>query len=123
MINVKTLIAPNENAEDNLGLFAGEPIEKKTIVWEGDDNIFVEVLSYSYERLDPLGKSFIDTYCSTITDDWYCRMDDTRYINHSDSPNLRFDMESRTIVALRDIEEFEELTLNYTEFDKSVGQQ
>jgi SET domain-containing protein len=50
-------------------------------------------------------------------------MDDTRYINHSDSPNLRFDMESRTIVALRDIDEFEELTLNYTEFDKSVGQQ
>jgi hypothetical protein len=122
MLNVKVNIAPNETADDNLGLFAGEPIEKNMVIWEGDDNIFVEVLSYSYNQLNTYGKVFIDTYCSRITDDWYCRMDNTRYINHSSTPNLRFNMDTKSLVALRDIEEGEELTLNYTEFDKSMRQ-
>jgi uncharacterized protein len=118
-MNIKINIAPQETAEDYLGLFALESIEEDTIVWEGNDNNFVEVTGYSYELLDPMGRSFIDMYCSHITDDWYCRMDDSRFINHSDTPNLRFDMSTKTMVALRDIDEGEELTLDYRTFDNS----
>ena len=98
-----------------LGLFAEARIPAGTIVWRLEppfDVVFteaqLEILS-EHARRQVL---YYATYEATIGAHLLSG-DDDRFINHSDVPNCRD--QGDTIVALRDIEEGEEITLDYAE--------
>jgi SET domain-containing protein len=101
-----------------LGVFAVEPIPAGTVVWRFTPGFDLDLdpaildaqpphfravmLHYGY--LDPRLSRFV--LCS----------DDARFINHSDTPNLRTDLSAEphgVDVAARDIAAGEELTIDY----------
>lgn len=101
-----------------LGLFAVEPIPANTAVWRFtpgfDLDLDLEVLEQQppdfRERL--LHYGYIDARLSR----YILCCDDARFINHSDEPNLKSDMNVDRYgvdIATRDIQAGEELTIDY----------
>lgn len=103
-----------------IGVLASETILKGSIVYK-DDLKFDKLIKQEEVDLmpDPL-KKFIDTYCSFIKEynAYYVCMDNSRFINHSFTPNLNWDTINKQYIAAKDININEELTSNYTEFDE-----
>lgn len=100
-----------------IGLFADESISQGTVVWKYEPDID---LLFSKEIIDRLPNSarrqfynyaFLDKYHQKYM---LCG-DDGRFFNHSDNPNCDDEKKDITI-ALRDIEQGEELTVNYKTF-------
>ena len=116
MLLVKTKIGKSDI--HGLGLFAAERITQGTIIWRFTPGFDLDLdpaqleLQPSpvrerlrhYGYLDPRLKRFI------------LGCDDARFINHSNSPNMRVDFSADSYgldVAVRDIEVGEELTVDY----------
>lgn len=103
-----------------IGLISSEFITKGSVVYK-DDLRFDRLIKQSEVDLMPASqKKFIDTYCSFIKeyDAYYLCMDNSRFINHSFSPNLKWDDEHKQYIADTNITPGIELTSNYTEFDE-----
>jgi hypothetical protein len=115
MLVVKTKIGPSKI--DGIGLFAAQPIPKGTVVWKYDPGIDRLLSEEEVTRLaKPIQErfhnyAFFDTKYSKYM---FCG-DDGRFFNHSDTPNCDDGKEDITI-ALRDIREGEELTVDYRSF-------
>jgi hypothetical protein len=111
-----------ESSIQGLGVFAVEPIANRTVVWRftpGFDldldpklldvqtALFRRVLLH-YGYIDPRLNRFI--LCC----------DDARFINHSDTPNLRTDFTMDRYgadIAIRDIVIGEEFTIDYLDVE------
>jgi hypothetical protein len=76
-------------------------------------------LSCNQWEMLPLNlRRFLYIYCWRGPDDfWYGTHDAARFTNHSKAPNIRWNAETRSSVALRDIAADEEITEDYEEFD------
>ncbi|OJT22501.1 hypothetical protein BO221_22265 [Archangium sp. Cb G35] len=118
MIRVKSYIS--HSSIHGIGLFAGEPIPKGTVIWLLDEPIDQRFTPADVAKMTPLMKAFLARYA-------YCEQgtlvlcgDHARFMNHSpnsscgNDPNRRF-----TTLALRDIAKDEELTDNYSIMDES----
>lgn len=114
LINCNTYVAKSDI--QGKGLFTYYPIEKGTPVWiksQTDISILSSSIPEEY-------RSYLDRY-STVTGVgkfhvYHLDGDDTKYMNHSENPNIGFFGEADVVgLALRDIEENEELTCNYKE--------
>ena len=122
MLLVQTTIA--KSPIHGFGLFAVSFIEKGTHIWRFTPEFDLELepdrlnhlseasrqtmLHYGY--IDPASRQFI--LCS----------DDYRFVNHSDSPNVRIDKtEDRhgVDIAARDIQPGEEITVDYNDVEGS----
>lgn len=120
MMRVKTYLDKTERGD--LGLYAAQNIAEGTIVWKLDqslENVFSEQW---VESLPELTKEYIKKYAYQTKLDpkdektvWILCMDDNKFLNHSEDPNLE-DFEDHT-TAVRDIKKGEELTCNYYRFD------
>ena len=115
MLCVKTKLKPSDIS--GIGLFADEPIAKGTAVWKFNpllDTLFskedIETLS------EPVKKQFYNyAFLDKFHHKYMLCGDDARFFNHSDSPNCN-DEDADITIAVRDIPQGEELTVNYKKF-------
>jgi SET domain-containing protein len=120
MLFVRTRLAPS--SIHGLGLFAAEPIPRGAEVWrftpgfdlDLDPALVENQPAIFRERL--LHYGYIDSRLGR----YILCCDDARFINHSDTPNLRTDLDGDRYgvdIAARDIAAGEEITIDYRWFE------
>jgi SET domain-containing protein len=118
---VKTRIRPSKI--EGTGLFADEFIKKGTIVWQWEEDFDLRIHEKELEKLSAPAKEQFLKYCyfSKRSNRFVLCFDDARFINHSDTPNLKnvFAPEAGEDfdIALHDIHPGEEITGDYKEGD------
>lgn len=106
-----------------IGLFAAEFIPKGTITWKFIPGFDLEFSPHELAQLPPPSREQVLKYSYTHkkTGKYMLAGDDARFVNHSDAPNIvagHSDIrEEGTDIAARDIQEGEELTIDYKSFD------
>ncbi len=122
MIIVKTTVKPS--SVNGLGLFAGEKILKGTVVWRYDPLFDISFSPEEVEKMNLDQRELIERYAylSTEQNVYIYSIDNSRFMNHSashknvDTVALPGDIET-SAVANRDIEEGEEILVDYRSFD------
>lgn len=104
-----------------LGCYADEVIKKGQTVWRMDSGIDLE---FSEEDLKKFPRSFVEflkiyaySPISEVEKKYILCIDHARHMNHSEDPNLIETEDGRNIAA-RDIKAGEELTCDYSKFDR-----
>jgi SET domain-containing protein len=121
MLLVKTRIGFSQI--NGLGLFAAEFIPKGTPVWKMVRWFDLILTKEQMDKLsDPAREQFLRCgHLDMYTGEYVLCADEARYLNHSETPNIRCsdssDGNEDLDVAIRDIEEGEEITINYKEYD------
>lgn len=130
MLLVKTMV--KSSAIAGMGLFADQDIKKGDIIWKYTPetcNLFTQeqfqVLLNSFHKTEKeLIKYYLTyTYYQRFLNGVVLCLDNGRFVNHSDEPNLAgpshlpADVAWQYSVALRDIQKGEELTENYNTYD------
>ncbi len=112
MLIVNTFL--KEAGQKGFGLFSSEKIKEGQIIWV-DDPVFRKILSNDeVASLPEIAKKFVNKYATPDNGIYYLDLDNTRYLNHSETPNMMFsDTEG---IALRDIEIGDEITCDYNTF-------
>lgn len=123
MMIVPTYVGPSEI--EGVGVFAAGKIAVGTPIWSFDDR-FDQLLSLKdVAGLPPVLQQFVQRYGyphMTRPGLIVVEFDHGRFMNHTETPNTNF-TDPDTGWALRDIEEGEEITCNYAEFDPSFTMQ
>jgi hypothetical protein len=123
MLLVKTRIGPSKVA--GTGLFADEFISKGTPVWRLEPGFDVKLTQAQFDALPEVAQKAVLNYCYVEPNDgtYIMCMDDARFFNHSDVPNVSSGPGDDHIDrALRDIEPGEEMTQDYRNFDENTEQ-
>ena len=116
MLHVRTFLAPS--SIHGLGLFAAEPIEKGRLVFRFDTAFGFACSEAQFLTLPSDARRFLLKYGWRRDGSWFCDIDDSRFTNHSATPNLLVTPENViTAHAARDIRAEEELTEDYSTFD------
>lgn len=122
MLFVKTKVLPSKIHE--LGLFADEFIHKGTIIWKFTPGFDLKFTKEQIKKFPKQVREYLETYC------WlgkksgkYCfSSDNGKYFNHSKNPNSSsayyVDEEEVVTKAIRDIQKGEEITDDYSTFEK-----
>lgn len=111
-----------EKTQDKgFGVFANEYIKKDTIIWEFIEGLDIKIHKNFIENLNETQRKFIDIYFWKEGDYFYSSCDHSIFQNHSSNPNSIISG-SLYMVAARDIQVGEELTVNYSEFDDSYSE-
>lgn len=123
MLTIKTYVEKSNIPNAGLGLFAAEDISEGDIVWFLDptvDHVFnVDEYNGLIAAVDEEHKDRFDRWSYRRENDYVLCADNTKFANHSETPNLGGD--SKQIdVALRDIKAGEELTYDYRTFDRET---
>lgn len=124
MLMVKTKLGPSHI--HGIGLFADQFIPKGTTTWRFVPGFDLRVDPDDLLRLsEPARKLFWQyAYVDKRNNHYILCFDDERFINHSEDPNIIQKRVGREIegreIAARDIEQGEELTVNYYDFDKDA---
>lgn len=132
MLLVKTIVKSSPIA--GVGLFADQDINEGEIVWQYTPEtciIFTEPqfqsLLNSYHKTERQLIQYYLTYSyyqKSMNGLIFC-LDNSRFVNHADTPNLGAPSSSSTLapgkhsIALRSIKKGEELTENYGSYDNS----
>jgi hypothetical protein len=108
----------------NLGVMAAAPIAKGTVVWQFDPGVDHRHPAAWLANQPPHVKRHVETYGVLSLDRGVYNIpgDQTLFINHSGTPNLKPDESIQVngegvVVALRDIAAGEELTIDYGTID------
>lgn len=119
MFVVRTSLRPS--GIHGLGCYADEPITKGQIVWQFDPRIDIFLTSEDISSFPPAVQEYYLIHCSVEMRDgremFAFSTDDSKYMNHSDKPNLLESPDGLIEYAVRDISAGEELTCNYHVFD------
>ena len=99
-----------------LGLFALEPIEAGTVLWAWSPGWDLELTVDAVDAAAPALRDWVSTYGWREGGVWHVPADDTRFMNHSTTPNCDPTAPEGT-VALRRIEAGEEIVEDYSTFD------
>ncbi len=99
------------------GVFAREFIPAGTRVWEYLDGFDRRMSPEFVASLPEVARQTVLHYCAFWKGAYGTSADNSRFLNHSFTPNLRSFEEPDCDVALRDIQIGEELTEDYREFD------
>lgn len=115
MLIVKTRL--KEVSDKGIGLIADQEIKKDQTVW-----VYNPVIDIKLNKKDipKEAKDFFNTYAVDIGENClYLNIDNFRFINHSENPNIKSLGSFENNVASKDIRVGEELTINYIETDVS----
>lgn len=117
MLLIRTYIS--QSAIHGIGLFAGQFIPEGTRTWELDPRFDLMVPKADITKLMPQARERFLHYAYLNKKDAYVLcFDDARFYNHQIPANTKFvDDEMPYEIATRDIQEGEELTINYAELD------
>ena len=124
MITVKTKIGPSTIS--GMGIFAGEDISKGTLVWEFVPKFDQKLTQAEAAQLPKLARQYLIQYGYVSKRDgtYILAMDHSRFMNHSDNPNLvsgfEDGFEEDVARAAPDIKKNEELTVDYQQFDDGL---
>jgi len=114
------LLVPTYAAASSIqgvGLFAAAPIARGTVIWRFEPVFDRIITDTDLATLPEVARTFVDRYgyvTPQIPGGWVVSLDNTRFINHSETPNT--DNTRPETLALRDIAAGEEITCNYGEF-------
>lgn len=104
-----------------VGLFAAELILKGTLIYTASPELDVNITQENFEALDEKEKQEVRWwgFFDTASNKWHVDFDVTHFINHNDEGTVTQDTSQSDayLVAARDIEQGEELTQNYLEFE------
>jgi len=106
-----------------VGVFAIRAIPKGTYIFPEDDDELVWIDQESLATLSGEEKRFYDDFCIIRDKQYGCpqsfnKLTPAWYLNESSTPNLAADLDYR-FYALKDIEEGEELTVDYATYSDS----
>jgi SET domain-containing protein len=124
MMLVRTKVLPSKI--HGLGLFADEFIAKGTIIWRFTPGLDIKLTGKQILSLSKLDQIYIYTYSwKSEKSKLYCiALDNGKYFNHSLHPNTlseyRDNEEEVITIALKDIQPGEEITDNYSSFEKTI---
>ena len=110
MLKVKTFL--KESGEHGIGLFAGEFIPKGTVVFEEDDFTLI-IPDDEFEKMSTEQKQFIEHYAYKQFGTYKLSVDNDRFMNHSNNPNVDDSIHVDKTIASRDIQPGEEITCDY----------
>ncbi|HBS33158.1 MAG TPA: SET domain-containing protein-lysine N-methyltransferase [Parvularcula sp.] len=116
MLTVTTYIAPS--SIEGVGVFAAEAIAKGQVISRFDPGFDRLIARDAYENAPPHLKALLDRYAFPHPDNRdliVYEVDNSRFMNHSSSPNTDFS-DFAVGVALRDIAAGDELTCDYNSF-------
>ena len=112
MLVVKTEL--HETKNKGIGLYASQDIRAGDTVWLLEDVMHKVITDDEYKNMKKLQKDYIDTYATYHAcgvQGYFLDLDNTRFINHSEYPNIEFS--NKDGHALRDIYMGEEITCDY----------
>ncbi len=119
MLLIKTYL--DRSRIHGIGLFAGEPVPKGTLVWRLHPTIDIQLGEEAIASLAPPAREQIlkYTYKDVVLGTHVLCGDDARFMNHDASPNCLDvpDPMGGTTTAARHIAAGEELTCDYSLFD------
>jgi hypothetical protein len=117
MLRVKAYIAPS--GIHGIGLFAGEPIVKGTVIWGFDPPVDLRFKPEQLRDMSGEMKLFLSRYAYSDRGTLVLCGDHARFMNHSPEANCGNDPTRHYTLALRDIAQGEELTDNYASMEDS----
>ena len=120
MITVATEVKPS--LIGGLGLFSSQFIPKGSLVWKNYTDSELIISQETFNSYSEYMKNVFKThgYLDKKTQEWKLPLDNSRFFNHSSTPNTFQDDEGNSI-ALYDINPNEEVTVNYSDFDGGEG--
>lgn len=118
-------IKHGQSSVHGIGCFAIEQIEPGDLVWRFDPDFDVVFKAAFVRSLSDAARENVLTYAfvSKTTGDYILCSDDSRFMNHSDEPNIRCvipkgsDGNELDCYALKSIHPGEEITCDYSDFD------
>lgn len=120
MLLVKTVVLPS--SIEGLGLFALAPIPAGTRIYRWDARFGWTATPAEFAALPDEARAFVERYGwrDMETGMWRASIDNSRFLNHSTTPNTAHRPEGQ--IALRDIAGGEEITEDYREFDPDFAE-
>lgn len=117
MLLVDTYVGPSRI--HGLGLFAAQDIPAGTVLWRFIPPFDVLFGDRDLEALPEFTRDTVMkySYFDAVRAAYVLCGDDARFMNHSDLPNTREELEQT--VAVQDIAAGEEITCDYREFDST----
>lgn len=119
MLKIKTITG--QSMIHGRGLFVAENVPAGTVVCEFLDWFDRSLTDQEFASMPETVQRYLEYYGYYDTQ-WRLNSDDMRFCNHSTIPNLVCDLESNVDIAARDIQAGDELTVDYTTFDKLAKQ-
>ena len=113
MIVVKTKL--DKSLISGIGLFANQDILKGELIWKMTSISVFLITPDKYEELSKIEKNFIiekDYYWLDDDGNYLIPIDDSRFVNHSNNPNI-IEKDENSCIASREIKQNEELTIDY----------
>ena len=117
MLLVKTKIDKSKIPGAGMGLFADEFIPKGTKIFE-EDNLSIKIEEKNLSTYNERELAYINTYCYKRGDIIYCSMDNDKFTNHSDDPNVYED--GPCTYAKIDIQPGEEILTDYRQLTGKI---
>ena len=116
MLRVKA--KPRESELEGIGLFADQFIPEGTVTWQYDPGFDQAFDPETFDRLDEdMRELFLKhSYYDFNLEKYILCSDNQRFINHSENPNIKSTPEFDT--AIRDIHPGEEMTCDYTHYER-----
>ncbi len=127
MLYVKTKVLPSKI--QGLGLFADEEIPKGTIIWRFAPGFDLQFTKEEIAKFPKSAQEYLEKYIwlSKKSGKYCFSLDNGKYFNHSRDPNSRsayYDDEEEVVTkAVRDIRADEEITDDYSTFEKDFEEE
>ncbi len=117
MFTIKTYL--DKSKISGTGVFAAEPIKKGEIIWRFVEKFDLKIRDDEFQRLPKIAQEFAlhFGYYSTKEGGHILCMDNAKYTNHSETPNVKM-IDEINSVALKNIEKGEEIIEDYFHFDE-----
>ncbi len=105
-----------------IGLFAEEFISKWTVVWRFQEWFDQRRNDQEFKKLPQQAQDKIIFYWYYNASEWWYILDgdDSRFTNHSITPNIK-KFNNLETAAIKDIDIWEEITENYQNFDELIS--
>jgi SET domain-containing protein len=113
MMIVKTKL--DKSSISGIGLFANQDIIKGDLIWKMTSISVFKITPDKYKALSQIEKDFItdkDYYWLDEHGNYLIPIDDSRFVNHSNNPNI-IETDENFCFASRNIKQNEELTIDY----------
>lgn len=114
MLRVRTAIWPSRI--EGIGIFAKEPISKGMLIWKFDIGFDMLIPKEKVAEMPDVPRHILEKHGADEGGFLRIVLDEAKYFNHSYYPNcvhLGGSVEEYHVLALRDIEVGEEMTLDY----------